>query len=122
MWRAYLLLVLPMVSAVSLFSLEPEINSQDMFNEWHDFKQTHDKKYETQEEENLRFYIYQANKRMVDTHNEEHDRGEHSYRLEVGAGASDAEELGSLLKGVTYMDIDSTLRSESHLVHLWSEL
>ena len=87
MYCAFLILIIPVVSSVSLFSLGPEINSQDMFNEWHDFKETHGKKYDTHEEENLRFYIYQANKRMVDTHNEEHERGEHSFSLQVSTAS-----------------------------------
>ena len=79
----FLALFAPVVCGVSLLSLGTEFNSHTTFDEWNDFKQTHGKTYDTREEENLRFYIYRANKRLVDDHNEAFHRGEHSFTLEV---------------------------------------
>ncbi|KAF0309596.1 Cathepsin L [Amphibalanus amphitrite] len=79
----FLMSLVPLASAVSLFTLDNDLGSQEMFSEWNDFKQAHDKKYETEEEEDLRFYIFQANRRLVDSHNEAFQRGEHGFSLEL---------------------------------------
>ncbi|KAF0309597.1 Cathepsin L [Amphibalanus amphitrite] len=78
----FLMSLVPLASAVSLFTLDNDLGSQEMFSEWNDFKQAHDKKYQTEEEEDLRFYIFQANRRLVDSHNEAFQRGEHGFSLE----------------------------------------
>ena len=80
---SFLAVFAPVVGAVSLLSLGPEFTSHTAFDEWSDFKETHEKTYDSREEENLRFFIYRANKRLIDDHNAEFHRGEHSYSLEV---------------------------------------
>jgi len=57
------------------------IKNSPYFSLWDDFKKTHDKSYETVEEESARFYIYIDNLRQIEEHNKEYQAGRQSFEL-----------------------------------------
>jgi len=69
-----LLLVVVAIEAAS-------IRNSPHFSLWTDFKTTHDKSYETVEEESARFYIYIDNLHQIEKHNKEYEAGRKSYQV-----------------------------------------
>ncbi|QQP56537.1 Cathepsin L1, partial [Caligus rogercresseyi] len=49
--------------------------------EWKDWKDVHGKKYDSIDLESLRFKIFEENRLKVNEHNEEADKGIHSFRM-----------------------------------------
>jgi len=50
---------------------------------WRDFKRTHNKTYDSSEEEAARFHIYIDNHRKIQDHNEEYKAGRKSYEMAI---------------------------------------
>lgn len=107
-----LVLIVHTTSAVSFFSLGPNFNQLDSLNvpetweqaiafrEWYEFKQAHGKSYESKEEENLRFAVFHANKKMIEEHNQLYEQGLHSYKMRVNKFADlMAEEFVGMMNG-----------------------
>jgi len=103
--KLFLLLALAAhtATAVSLFSLGSDWHSLSglrAFAEWDNFKQHHSKEYASPEEENTRFSIYHANKRMIEEHNERYRRGDHSFSMKLNQFADlMSHEFADLMNG-----------------------
>ena len=112
-----LLVVLALVAhaarAVSFFSLGPNFNQLNRleeaadnweqmvaFQEWYEFKETHEKAYGSEEEEAFRLTIYNQNKKLVNDHNLRYDLGQHSYKLKLNQFADlTASEYAKMMNG-----------------------
>lgn len=50
---------------------------------WEEFKMSHNKRYESEDEEYRRFQIFVENHRHIEEHNREHAQGRHSYKTSM---------------------------------------
>jgi len=68
---------------------------------WYLFKQTHEKSYLSEENESLRLGIFTKNLNLIEKHNEEFDKGIHSYSMGVNYFADwTVEEFREKMLGV----------------------
>jgi len=76
------------------------LNNYAYYSIWRDFKKTHNKSYETSEEESARFHIFVDNHRKIDSHNNEFRAGRKSYQVGMNKfGDMTHEEFRSHLGG-----------------------
>ncbi|XP_043246021.1 procathepsin L-like [Amphibalanus amphitrite] len=106
-------LVVHAASAVSFFSLGPNFSQLNRleaaadsweqmvaFQEWYEFKETHEKAYGSEEEESFRLSIYNQNKKLVNDHNLRYELGQHSYKLKLNQFADlTASEYAKMMNG-----------------------
>jgi len=57
------------------------LNNYVYYSTWRDFKRTHNKTYETSEEEQMRFHIFVDNHRKIDEHNSDYRAGRKTYEV-----------------------------------------
>jgi len=76
------------------------LNNYAYYSIWRDFKRTHNKSYDTSEEESARFKIYVDNHRKIEAHNQEYDAGRKSYQLAMNKfGDMTNDEFRSRVNG-----------------------
>ncbi|XP_060537677.1 procathepsin L-like [Pantherophis guttatus] len=77
------MLSISVVALAWLFSLRTLSTALDPTLEgtWRDWKATHSKEYELEEEESYRRAVWEENLQMIQDHNQEADQGKHSYKL-----------------------------------------
>ncbi|CAG9857848.1 unnamed protein product [Phyllotreta striolata] len=76
--------------AVNALSIEPQ---------WNQFKITYNKRYETSEEEQLRFNIYQDNLEKINRHNRRYEAGLETYTMTANKFADLTQtEFGDMLR------------------------
>lgn len=56
------------------------LNAQE---EWADFKLQFNKQYESDEDDNLKFSIWESNMKFINEHNERYEQGLETYTLEM---------------------------------------
>ncbi|XP_030746899.1 cathepsin L-like proteinase [Sitophilus oryzae] len=73
------------VSILSLIFFVNVLSASQMTDkeEWTLFKSTHGKNYQTEEEEQRRFQIFQDNFKKIKEHNEKYERGETTYTMGI---------------------------------------
>ncbi|XP_029437301.1 cathepsin K-like [Rhinatrema bivittatum] len=86
MWRfSVLVLLLPVVLA----GLLPDASLDSQWEEW---KTTYNKQYESEDEELTRRLNWEKRLQEVNTHNQEHAEGKHSYTMAMNQFADMATE------------------------------
>ncbi len=58
-------------------------NQASSSKEWLQFKLVHNKLYETKDEEDLRFSIWQSNMKLIEEHNQKFEQGLVSFSLNM---------------------------------------
>jgi len=95
------------------------LNNYAYFAAWKDFKATHNKSYDTTQEETKRFHIFIDNQRKIETHNREYDAGRKSFQLGMNRfGDMTNQEFRQLMNGYGGLrdQSDSTGRGSTFLV------
>jgi len=76
------------------------LNNYAYYAVWRDFKSTHNKSYDTTEEESARFHVFIDNHRKIETHNSEYEAGRKSFQLGMNQfGDMTNEEFRSTMNG-----------------------
>jgi len=88
-------------------AFEKELGAVDQ--KWEEFKQTHDKSYESDEEEAYRRDVFAENMKKVEMHNYLHSKGEKSFTLEMNHFSDlKNEEFTSMMNGYTPREKEET--------------
>ena len=74
------LLVAFLIFNPALLSAQDEKDEQE---KWFNFKQQNSKQYESAEEDNLKFSIWESNMKFINEHNERYEQGLETYTLEM---------------------------------------
>jgi cathepsin L len=96
------------------------LNNYAYYTVWRDFKTTHNKSYDSTEEETSRFHVFVDNHRKIETHNREYEAGRKSFQLGMNKfGDMTNEEFRSHMNGYKRSlrdESNSALRGSTFLV------
>ncbi|XP_028672155.1 protein CTLA-2-alpha-like [Erpetoichthys calabaricus] len=62
-------------------TLNPRPRDPSLDNDWKEWKTTHEKQYDTKEEEDFRRIVWEDKLRWIEQHNKEYSEGKHTYTV-----------------------------------------